>query len=62
VACSSPLKVGTPSYLAVMTQKGMSLMHDEREEPFMMSPDEEDSELQELEESFYCAPMWHCGG
>jgi len=48
--------------LAVMTQKGMSVMHDEREEPFMMSPDEEDSELQELEESFDCAPMWHCGG
>ena len=48
--------------MAVMTQKGMSVMHDEREEPFMMSPDEEDSELQELEESFNCAPMWHCGG
>jgi hypothetical protein len=62
VSCSSPLKVGTSSYLAVMTEKGMSVKHDEREEPFIMSPDEEDSELQELEESFNCAPMWHCGG
>jgi hypothetical protein len=62
VACSSPLKTRTPSYLAVMTKKGVSVMHDEREESFMMSPDEEDSELQELEESFDCTPMWHCGG
>jgi hypothetical protein len=39
-----------------------SVMHDEREEPFMMSLDEEDFELRELEESFYCDLMWHCGG
>ena len=62
MACSSPLKAGTPSYSAVMTQKGVSVMHDEREEPFMMSLDEDDFELQELEESFDCALMWHCRG
>jgi hypothetical protein len=39
-----------------------SVMHDERKEPFMMSLDEEDFELRELEESFYCDLMWHYGG
>jgi hypothetical protein len=62
VALSSPLTTGTPSSLAVMTQEGMSVTHDVREEPLMMSLDEEHSELQVLEESLDCTLIWHCRG
>jgi hypothetical protein len=62
VALSSPLTAGTPSSLAVVTQEGVSVKHDVREEPLMMSLDEEHSELQVLEESLDCTLIWHCGG
>jgi hypothetical protein len=45
VALSSPLTIGTPSSLETVIQEGMSVMHDVREEPLMMSPNENNSEL-----------------
>jgi hypothetical protein len=51
VALSSPLTTGTPSSLTVVTQEDVSVTHDVREEPLMMSPDKEHSELQVLEKS-----------
>jgi hypothetical protein len=41
VTLSSPLTTMTPSSLESMTQEGMSVKHDVREEPLMMSSDEE---------------------
>jgi hypothetical protein len=62
VALSSPLTIVTPSSLESMTQEGMSFKNDVREEPLMMSLDEEQSELQVLKESLDCILIWHCGG
>jgi hypothetical protein len=62
VALSSPLIVGTPSSLATMTQEGVSVSLDVREEPLMMSSDEENYELQVLEESLDCTMIWYYGG
>jgi hypothetical protein len=59
---SSLTTTKTPSSLAAVTPEGMSSTHDLREEPLMMSPDEEHSELQVLEESLDCTLIWHCGG
>jgi len=39
----------------------MSVMHDEREGTLIMSLEEEDSELQVLQGSLECAPIWHYG-
>jgi hypothetical protein len=41
VALSSPLIAGTPSSLVVMTQEGVSVKHDVREEPLLMRLNEE---------------------
>jgi hypothetical protein len=42
---SSPLTIETPSYLATMIHACVSVMHDTREEPLLMSSDEEHSEF-----------------
>jgi len=62
VALSSPLTIGIPSSLASMTWEIMCVKNDVREEPLMMSLDEEQSELQVLEERLDCILIWHCGG
>jgi hypothetical protein len=41
VTLSSPLTTMTPSSLESMTQEGMSVKHDVREDPLMMSSNEE---------------------
>jgi hypothetical protein len=51
LARSSSLIVETQSYLVAMTHEGMSGTHGLREEPLVMIPYEEHSELQVLEES-----------
>jgi hypothetical protein len=66
LACSSSLTTETPSSLAAMTHEGVSGTHDLREEPFVMIPHEEHSELQVLEErydteGFDHALVLHCG-
>jgi hypothetical protein len=63
---SSPLTAETPSDLAAMIQAGMSVTHDEREEPLVTRSDEEHSKLPVLEEScnsesLDCTLSWHCG-
>jgi hypothetical protein len=66
VAHSSSLKATkTPPYLAMVTHEGMSGTHDMREEPLVMIPHEELSELQVFEErfdteDFECASVLHC--
>jgi hypothetical protein len=45
VTLCSPLTTGNPSSLAVVTQEGVSVTHDVREESLMMSPEKEHSEL-----------------
>jgi hypothetical protein len=62
VALSSPLIARIPSSLATVIQEGVTVTHDVREEPLMMSPDEDHSELQVLEESLDSTPIWHCKG
>jgi hypothetical protein len=52
LACSSSLTVETPSSLAVMTHEGMSGTHGLREEPLVIIPYDEHSELQVLEERY----------
>jgi hypothetical protein len=61
VALSSPLTVGIPSSLVVLTQEGVCVKHDVREEPLMMSLKEEQSELQVLEGILDCTLIWHVG-
>jgi hypothetical protein len=66
LVCSSPLPVETPSDLVASIQAGVSVTHDVREEPLVMSLNEEHSELSILEESYDservdCALSWQCG-
>jgi hypothetical protein len=66
LAWSSSLTTKTPSYLVAATHEGMSGPHDLRDEPLVMIPHEEHSELQVLEErygaeGFDYAPIFHCG-
>jgi hypothetical protein len=62
---SSLTTTETPPYLAMVTHEGMSGTHDMREEPLVMIPHEEHSELQVFEESFDTkgfdhASIFHC--
>jgi hypothetical protein len=62
----SPRTKETPSDLAAMVQVGMSVMHDEREEPLVTGLDEEHSELPVLgescdSESLDCTLSWYRG-
>jgi hypothetical protein len=45
LAHSSSLTTETPSYLAVMTHEGISVIHDLREEPLVIILDEDHSDL-----------------
>jgi len=63
---SSPLTTETPSDLTATVQAGMSVTHDEREEPFVTGSNEEHSELSVLGESsnsenLDCTLSWYCG-
>jgi hypothetical protein len=62
---SSLTTTKTPSSLVAVTHEGMSGTHDLREEPLVMIPQEEHSELQVFEERFDIegfdyAPVLHC--
>jgi hypothetical protein len=66
LAHSSSLTIENPSYLEVVAHEVMSGPNDLREEPLVMIPHEEHSELQVLEERYHTygfesSLVLHCG-